>query len=167
MDVTSLYPWVNKTQQYPVRHPIIIITNPENQDIHAYLGKAKVDIIPPYHLHHPVLPFRHGGKLTFPLCRTCMEEEMSKTLLEKSYHCPHSNEERTLRRTWCTPENVKALEMGYTLIKIHKVWPFPEDQCKTGLFADYVDTWLKIKQESAGYPGWAQTEEQKQQYVRD
>ena len=34
------------------------------------------------------------------------------------------------------------------------------------VFADYVNTWLKIKQESAGYPGWAQTE-QKQQYVRD
>jgi len=29
VDVTSLYPWVNKTQQYPLGHPIIII-NPEN-----------------------------------------------------------------------------------------------------------------------------------------
>ena len=98
-----------------------------------------------------------------------MGQEMPKTLLEKSHHCPHSNEECTLRGTWCTPEIVKALEMGYTLIKIHdrKVWHFPEDQRKMGLFADYVNTWLKIKQESAGYPGWAQTAEQKQQYVRD
>ena len=32
VDVTSLYPWVNKTQQYPTGHPIII-TNPQNQDI--------------------------------------------------------------------------------------------------------------------------------------
>ena len=40
VDVTSLYPWVNKTQQYPIGHPIII-TNPENQDIQAYFGIAK------------------------------------------------------------------------------------------------------------------------------
>ena len=84
VDITSLYSWVNKTQQYPVGHPFIVITNPENQDIHAYFGKAKVDILPPHDLYHPVLPFRHGGKLTFPLCRTCMKEEMPKTLLEKS-----------------------------------------------------------------------------------
>ena len=36
-----------------------------------------------------------------------------------------------------------------------------------GLFADYVNKWIKIKQESAGYPGWVQTDEQKQQYVHD
>ena len=35
VDVTSLYPWVNKAQQYPNGHPIII-TNPENQEIHVY-----------------------------------------------------------------------------------------------------------------------------------
>lgn len=32
---------------------------------------------------------------------------------------------------------------------------------------DYVNTWLKIKQELSRYPGWTQTEEQKQQYVRE
>lgn len=166
VDVTSLYPWVNKTQQYPIGHPIII-TNPENQDIHAYFGEAKVDVIPSYHLYHPVLPFRHRGKLTLPLCRTCMEEEMTNDLLEKSHHCPHSPEECLLRGTWCNPELVKAVEVGYRIVHIHEVWHFPEEQRQEGLFADYVNTWLKIKQESAGYPGWAQTEEQKQQYVRD
>ena len=166
VDVTSLYPWVNKTQQYPIGHPIII-TNPENQDIQAYFGEAKVDVIPPYHLYRPVLPFQHRGKLKLPLCRTCMEEETTKGLLEKSYHCLHSSEERLLRGTWCTPELVKAVEVGYRIVHIHEVWHFPEEQRQEGLFADYVNTWIKIKQESAGYPGWAQTEEQKQQYVRD
>jgi len=72
VDVTSLYPRVNKTQQHTLGYPIII-TNPENQDIHAYFGEAKVDMILPYHLYHPVLPFRHRGKLKLPLCRTSME----------------------------------------------------------------------------------------------
>ena len=31
-DVTSLYPWVNKYKEYPVRFPIIY-TNPSQQDI--------------------------------------------------------------------------------------------------------------------------------------
>ena len=92
---------------------------------------------------------------------------MTKGLLEKSHHCSHSLEERLLRGTWCTPELVKAVEVGYRIVHIHEVWHFPEEQRQDGLFADYVNTWLKIKQESAGYPGWAQTDEQKQQYVCD
>ena len=53
--------------------------------------------------------------------------------------------------------------MGYTLIKIHEVWHF--EKRRRGLFAPYVDTWLKIKQESSGYPAWCQTEEQKTDYI--
>ena len=80
------------------------------------LGIAKVDVIPPHYLYHPVLPFQHGGKLTLPLCRTCMEEEMTEGLLEKSHHCPHSLEEHLLRSTWCTPELFKAVDVGYRVM---------------------------------------------------
>ena len=165
IDVTSLYPWVNKTQEYPVGHPEVIV-NPDDPDIHHYFGMAKVDILPPYNLYHPVLPHRHKGKLTFPLCQTCMEEEMTKPLLEKSCLCRHTPEQRTLRGTWCTPEIQKAVELGYTLIKIHEVYHFLPNQRKKGLFAEYVNTWLKIKQESAGYPAWANTPEDKAAYVQ-
>ena len=34
---------------------------------------------------------------------------------------------------------------------------FKKAQRWTGLFADYVNTWLKLKQESAGWPSWCQT----------
>ena len=70
------------------------------------------------------------------------------------------------RGTWCTPELQKAIEMGYTMVKIHEVWHFLQSQRSKGLFANYVNQWSKIKQESSGYPAWAQTELQKQQYVR-
>jgi len=101
MDVTSLYPWVNKTGEYPVGHPDIIV-NPIDQDIHLYFGMALVNVLPPYELYHPVLPYRHQGKLTFPLCRSCVEQVMPKPLLEKSHRCSHTLEQRTLRGTWCT-----------------------------------------------------------------
>ena len=165
IDVTSLYPWVNKTQEYPVRHPTVLV-NPDDQDIHHYFGMVKVDILPPQGLYHPVLPHRHKGKLTFPLCQACMEEEMTKPLLEKSCLCRHTPQQRMLRGEWCTPEIQKAVEVGYTLIKIHEVHHFPPEQRQKGLFADYVNTWLKIKQESAGYPAWVTTPLDKTMYVQ-
>ena len=57
------------------------------------------------------------------------------------------------------------MEKGYTLVKIHEVWHFPPEQRRTGLFADYVNTWLKLKQESAGWPSCCQTLEQKREYI--
>ena len=57
-------------------------------------------------------------------------------MLTRTRYCPHSDADRTLRGTWCTPELVKAVEKGYTLIKIHDVWHFPPWQRQTGLFAN-------------------------------
>lgn len=163
-DITSLYPWVNKNCQYPIGHPTII-TQPVDQSIHSYFGIALVDILPPAGLFHPVLPVRCGGKLTFPLCRSCVKEEQEKSLLQRTHYCVHSDSERMLRGTWCTPEIQKAIEKGYTLIKIHEVWHFPIQQRQTGLFANYGNTWLKIKQECSGWPSWCQSLEQKGNYV--
>ena len=120
---------------------------------------------PPRELYHPVLPYRHDGKLLFPLCARCAEEEMAKPLLDRSYHCPHTDEERTLTSTWCSPELVKAVELGYQVLYIHEVWHF-EETCE-GLFEDYVNTWLKIKQEASGWPKDPMTEEEKQSYIND
>ena len=94
----------------------------------------------------------------------CVREEQPKPLLERSAHCTHTDEQRQLRGTWCTPELQEARARGYTLIRIHEVWHFPES--KKGLFKDYVNTWLKIKQESAGWPRWCVTAEQQREYMR-
>lgn len=59
------------------------------------------------------------------------------------------------------------MEKGYTILKIHEVWHFTEQDRCTGLFADYVNTWLKLKQESAGWPSDCVTPEQKAEYIRD
>ena len=165
-DVTSLYPWVNKNCCYPVGHPQII-TQPTDQSIHSYFGIAQVDILPPSGLFHPVLPVRKGGKLTFPLCRSCVEREQAKPMLQRTHYCTHTDTERIIRGTWCTPEIEKAIEKGYILVKIHEVWNFPESQRKTGLFAEYVNKWLKTKQESSGWPSSCVNNEQKRQYIQE
>ena len=163
VDVTSLYPWVNKTKRYPLGHPEIHF-EPEDQELDHYFGIALVTIRPPRHLFHPVLPVRHGGKLTFPLCMQCVREEQPKPLFERSATCTHSDQQRQLQGTWCTPELQEARARGYILKRIHEVWHF--EKTEVGLFKDYVNTWLKLKQESAGWPGWCQTDEQKRAYKR-
>ena len=166
VDFTSLYPSINKYGTYPVGFPQIIY-RPENQNIGDYFGLAQVDNLAPERLFHPILPVRAGGKLTFPLCRFCVEEEIANPLLERSNMCGHTREQRMLKGTWCTPELLKAVEKGYEILKIHEVWHFPEENRREGLFAGYVNTWLKLKQESAGWPAGTETEEQKAAYIRD
>ena len=164
VDVTSLYPWVNKNCLYPIGHPQII-TQPVDQSLGSYFGIATVDILPPASLFHPVLPICSGDKLTFPLCCTCVQEEQAKPMLQRTHYCHHWDVDWMLRSTWCTSELVKAVEKDYILHKIHEVWHFPEAQRWTGLFADYVNTRLKIKKESAGWPSWCQTMDQKREYI--
>ena len=81
-----------------------------------YFGLAKCTVLPPHGLFHPVLPYRHAGKLTFPLCASCVTEEMSKPFLERTPVCTHTDSERQLVGTWCTPEPLKAIEKGYTVV---------------------------------------------------
>ena len=163
MDVTSLYPWVNKTQEYPLGHPVIY-TRVAVQDFPQYFGLAKVDILPPPDLFHPVLPFRCGGKLTFPLCGECVKVQQQVPMLERTRVCEHSPEQRLLRGTWCTPEINEAMRMGYELKAVHEVWHFQESA--RGLFESYVNTWLKIKTEASGWPANYTTEEEKEDYIR-
>ena len=164
VDVTSLYPWVNKNARYPIGHPTIL-TQPRDQDIANYFGIALVDILAPANLFHAVLPVRSGNKLTFPLCTGCVKREQANPMLLRTDSCCHTPEERMLRGTWCTPEIEKAVEKGYRVVQIHEVWHFPPHQQQEGLFRDYVNTWLKLKQEAAGWPRWCDTEAKKQQYL--
>ena len=165
IDVTSLYPWVNKTCVYPKGHPRVIF-NPGHTDITKYFGLVQCKVLPPRHLYHPVLPYRHDSKLLFPLCAACVEQEMVKRPLDRCAECVHTDEQRALTGTWCTPELSKAVDLGYDIQYIYEVWHF--DETCEGLFKDYVNTWLKIKQEASGWPSWVGDDETKrQQYLRE
>ena len=158
VDVTSLYPWVNKTREYPIGHPVCI-DQPGHTNISQYFGFIKCEVLPPPHLYHPVLPHRHAGKLTFPLCRTCVQNEQPKPLTQRSKICSHTDEERKLIGTWPSPELEKAVEKGYKVLYIQEVWHFKERSNQ--LFRSYVDTWLKIKMEASGWPDSVGEDEEK------
>ena len=165
IDYTSLYPWVNKTCVYPKGHSRFL-SQPGHTDISLFFALIQCRVLPPRALYHPVLPYRHEGKLTFPLCATCVEEEMEKRPWERSAECDHADEQRVLTGRWCSPELHKAVELGYEIQYIYEVWHF--DETREGLFRDYVNTWLKIKQEASGWPSWVGDDETKrQQYLRE
>ena len=103
IDYTSLYPWVNKTCVFPKGHPQFIL-QPGHTNIDDYFGVVQCQVLHPRELYHPVLPYRHAGKLTFPLCAACVQDEMQKLPLKRSYQCAHSDHERVLAGTWCTSE---------------------------------------------------------------
>ena len=67
--------------------------------------------------------------------------------------------------TWVSLELNLAVEMGYKIVKIHEVWHFPDKTDR--LFRDYIDMFLKKKQEASGWPGWCKTDEDKERYLQD
>ena len=68
---------------------------------------------------------------------------------------------------------IEAVKLGYRIDKIFEVWNFSEKEIYNksvksgGLFTEYVNTFLKIKQESSGNPNWVQTEYDKDKYIFD
>lgn len=151
-DYTSLYPSVQsgrvrgvtkdtydtlKPIYYPVGHPDYIFDN--FRDVKDYFGFIKCSIIPPLDLYHPVLGEKKDGKYVFDL-------------LPKE-------------GIWTTMEINKAVEKGYIIEKIYGVCHFPDKSCD--LFADYVRTFLKIKQQAAGWRKLGcTTDEEKHAYIQ-
>lgn len=124
-----------------------------------------IKVLPPRKLYHPVLPYRSQGKLKFPFCRTCAGAE-------NQHACTCSVEERVITGTRCTPEIQMAVRKGYKILKIYEVYHFEQSsQYDTisgegGLFAKYVNTFLKIKQDASGFPSDCDSEEPKREYIR-
>ena len=182
-DFTSLYPSVMKYKKYPIGHPVRIInkfkgittekcagkciySNCEGEHLKLqYFGIIKAKFIPPENLYHPVLPIRINGKLMFPLCYKCAEKEHQGP-------CECSMSDRAFTGTYCTPEVEVALNMGYIMVEVFEVlhWPDSSEHDKSipnsGLFTEYVNTFLKLKQQASGFPSNVNTEEEKDEYIR-
>ena len=183
VDFTSLYPDILKYKRFPVGHPIRVIDKFEcltmdkcdGDCMYAnctgehlklpYFGLMKATFLPPTDLYHPILPVKCNGKLKFPLCFKCASKE-SKTM------CRCEEYDRCFTHTYCTPEIEVAVNMGYQILKVHEVLHWPKTEMydtkskKGGLFTEYINTFLKLKQQASGYPSNVNTEEEKNEYIR-
>ena len=144
-DINSLYPWVNKTQRYPLGHPKILTGGAiDMKNIRKYFGLIKAEVLPPRKLFHPVLPKRCRNKLMFVLCNECGENPP----LDKI--CRHNEMQRKLKGTWASVELFAALDVGYKLVSVSEVWHF--EKTSSNLFKQYVDTFLAMKHQAKGLP---------------
>lgn len=134
LDVTSLYPWVNARCLYPKGPPQEIPLGYVERTpdecaalVNALFGFVDCYIVPPKGLLHPVLAHKHEGRLVFDL-------------LPK-------------RGVWCTVELHTAIAKGYTIMEVYHALHWPHAQRTTELFGNYVNTFLKSKQEASGWAG--------------
>ena len=124
-----------------------------------FFGIAKIFVIPPATLLHPVLPYRcKDGKLVFPLCASCSEQNRQQGV------CICEDKQRGWVGTFCSGEIEAALEMGYQIKKIFEILHW--DISSNALFEEYVNCFLQIKQEASGYPQKVQTEEEIEEYIK-
>ena len=111
-------------------------------------GLVKCKVLPPRGLHIPLLPSHINKKLMFVLCRKCAETENQLIIIQLAID---------LSQTLGYLLNFeKAVQIGYTLLKVYEVWqydtvakydPITGDG---GLFAQYINTFMKIKMEASG-----------------
>ena len=182
VDFTSLYPDILKYRRFPVGHPKRIIKDFQQclfkpcdgncfyfpcegkHWVLPYFGVIKVRVLPPTDLIHPILPLKCNGKLKFTLCYKC-------ACLENKEMCKCLDSDRMFTHTYCTPELEVAMNMGYSIIQIHEVLHWEETEVydhvtkKGGLFTGYINAFLKLKQESSGYPQYITSEEGKKEYI--
>ncbi|XP_057335107.1 uncharacterized protein LOC130673909 [Microplitis mediator] len=172
VDVCSLYPWILKTGFFPVGHPVVYVNGDceniaPNNNIENVQGLIKCRVLPPISLYHPVLPVRAHGKLFFSLCMSCCQNQIHS-------ECPHENErDRELYGTWVACELRKAVEKGYVIQNVDEVWDYqvvqynPKEKNTTGLFVEYINTFLKTKQEASGWPSQCTYERSKREYLSE
>ncbi|KAJ8024851.1 hypothetical protein HOLleu_34884 [Holothuria leucospilota] len=130
-------------------------------------------VLPPRGLYHPILPYRSGNKLLFPLCGECAQQKDQGL-------CKHSDDKRALEGTWVTLELQKAVERGYRVVEIYEVWHFESftlydpnrAYAPTSRFSIFpskqcINAFLKMKQEADWWPQDCHAEEEKMAYVAD
>ena len=102
----------------------------------------------------------------FCLCRTSVLTSSSS-----SAECVHTRDrDRALTGTWVMDEVRLAAEKGHRLLEIYEVYEYQVTQYhpetgEGGLFEDYINTFLKLKAEASGYPGWVHSPEDEDRYV--
>ncbi|KAL6417053.1 hypothetical protein ACFW04_013026 [Cataglyphis niger] len=176
VDACSLYPYVLKTGAFPIGNPDIyvgdecsaLIGKAPNYNFNTLEGLIRCRVLAPRNLFHPVLPYRVKGKLLFALCRSCCET-FSQTA------CTHDNaDEREFEGTWVSCELRKAIEKGYLVTAVSEIWQYKVSQFdyttrQGGLFAEYINTFLQLKQEASGWPSECgeNDDDAKEQYLRE
>ncbi|KAG8212761.1 hypothetical protein J437_LFUL019718, partial [Ladona fulva] len=113
--------------------------------LYPYINKRKK-----YPVDHPVI---YVGCKYPPLEKWEMNYEMH-CFATMGYlsTCTIDEEDHIITRTWVTDDVKKAIQKGYSIVKIHELWiylvtVYDKSVNNGGLFSGYIDNFLKLKQE--------------------
>lgn len=145
VDFCSLYPWVLKYCDLPLGpHTKIQGEDAHGMDVPAFLrteklGLFKLTVTCPDTLRFAVLPVvcKESGRLLF--------------------RCGQKT------GVWTSVEIALALEMGYTIDKVHEAWVY---ESKGKIFRGYIDTFYKLKAQASKKPDWVKTDADLDEYIR-
>jgi len=154
LDFCSLLSLCFKSKMYPTGHAELINEN-FDFSLNSYFGFVKCKVEAPRKLYLPVLPVSINHKLLFPLCINCAKSNNKSECI-----CI----EREFVGTWTTEELKLAINKSYKIKKIYEILHYKE---RTNIFSGYINTWLKVKQESSDWPLWCKTETDKNKYIKD
>ena len=167
LDVMSLYRFICKYFKFTIGHHVIHVEY-ACQHMEAMLQKGGLimfSILPSKHLYKPVLPFR--CKTTYSVCvgpvsLSKIEPRLAhiRQLLKGHWQEPgwwmklgwlFKKDTNLYRCTKCT--NIK--------------WQHDPQTGNGELFAQYIDTFSKLKSEASGYPDCVHCPEDEDRYVSD
>ncbi|CAL6102645.1 Conserved_hypothetical protein [Hexamita inflata] len=82
------------------------------------VGFVKCKILPPQNLQTPCLGVKINGKLLFPLCRTCAQNQACD--MSNKAVCTHSVEQRVLYGYFPDCEMIQAIHLGYRIQQVYE-----------------------------------------------
>jgi len=169
-------PGILKTDAFPIGNPDIyigqdyteLIEAARNYNFSSVEGLVRCKVLPPRDLFHPVLPYRVRGKLLFALCRSCCETFfklcalttispiVNSKVCEYPANCPKLSRKVISWQVWVKSGNIKS----------HNTIPVGDTR-QGGLFVEYINTFLQLKQEASGWPSECENDDAKERYLRE
>jgi uncharacterized C2H2 Zn-finger protein len=125
---------------------------------------AKVRILPPRRLYHPILPIKMKDRVLFSLCSKCAELGGGDGA---EGYCTHSTRERAITGTFVGCELQQALEFGYCLLDVYEVYAWEGEEAHSReMFAGFLKEAVRMKVTSSGYPKNVDTLEKQTGFLR-
>ncbi|KAH7709289.1 hypothetical protein AAVH_23439 [Aphelenchoides avenae] len=139
LDIVSLYPFINYAGNYTMGRPIVRVLQ---QDV----------------------DWRRPSDNPY---KGLLKEYRKKSTYVAGYKCEHTEAQRQFVGCFTHDELNKALEKGYRVKRVNRVWEWSDNQWTRGLFKSYVRQWMKLKVESSELPTWVQTDADKEKFAKE
>jgi hypothetical protein len=185
VDFTSQYPYVNKYGWYTIGKPVTIVNNRESilsSGLPDHITRAwnesggNLEVVLDWLLQFQFRACNDGGKLDTRIAHPMnglAVVEMSFNTGECTIPVLPVKLEKLIFPTGTfhnqvkyTTEMFEAKRQGYTFFNVTKILWWPMVQCETGLFQEYIDTFLKLKMEAGGWPEHCTTPESKAEHLQ-